>query len=132
MLPSKIFFDDFLDDFDTKKGFNSLMKSDIYEKNNEYHIEMDIPGFKKDDVKISFDDGYLTVSCEKNEEKKEEDKDKKYIRRERSFHESCERKFYVGKVDEEKINAEFKNGTLSIVVPKEEKEKESKKYINIK
>ena len=131
MLPSKIFFDDFLDDFDTKKGFNSLMKSDIYEKNNEYHIEMDIPGFKKDDVKISFDDGYLTVSCEKNEEKKEEDKDKKYIRRERSFHESCERKFYIGNVDEEKINAEFKNGTLSIVVPKEEKEKESKKYINI-
>ena len=131
MLPSKIFFDDFLDDFDTKKGFNSLMKSDIYEKNNEYHIEMDIPGFQRDDVKISFEDGYLTVSCEKNEETKEEDKDKKYIRRERSFHESCERKFYVGNVDEEKINAEFKNGTLSIVVPKEEKEKESKKYINI-
>ncbi|MCR5483049.1 MAG: Hsp20/alpha crystallin family protein [Bacilli bacterium] len=131
MLPSKIFFDDFLDDFDTKKGFNSLMKCDIYEKNNNYHIEMDIPGFKKDDVKISFEDGYITVACEKHEETKEEDKDKKYIRRERSFHESCERKFYVGNIDEDRVNAEFRNGTLSIVVPKEEKEKESKKYINI-
>ncbi len=131
MLPSKIFFDDFLDDFDTKKGFNSLMICDIYENNNNYHIEMDIPGFKKDDVKISFDDGYITVACEKHEETKEEDKHKKYIRRERSFHESCERKFYVGNIDEEKVNAEFRNGTLSIVIPKEEKAKESKKYINI-
>ncbi len=131
MLPSKIFFDDFLDDFDTKKGFNNLMKCDIYEKDNKYHIEMDIPGFKKDDVKISFEDGYLTVSCEKHEETHEKDKEKKYIRRERSFHESCERKFYVGNIDETNVNAEFKNGTLTIVVPKEEKEKESKKYINI-
>ena len=131
MLPSKIFFDDFLDDFDTKKGFNNLMKTDIYEKNGKYHIEMDIPGFKKDDVKISFEDGYITVSAEKHEESHEGNKDKKYIRRERSFHESCERKFYVGNIDEEKVNAEFKNGTLTIVVPKENKEKESKKYINI-
>jgi HSP20 family molecular chaperone IbpA len=131
MLPSKIFFDDFLDDFDTKKGFNSLMKCDIYEKNNNYHIEMDIPGFKKDDVKISFEDGYITVACEKHEKTKEEDKDKRYIRRERSFHESCERKFYVGNINEDRVNAEFRNGTLSIIVPKEEKEKESKKYINI-
>ena len=131
MLPSKIFFDDFLDDFEPKKGFNNLMKCDIYEKDNKYHIEMDIPGFKKDDVKVSFDDGYITIQCEKHHEEKEHDKDKKYIRRERSYHESCERKFYVGNIDETKVNAEFKNGTLLVVVPKEEKEKESKKYINI-
>lgn len=131
MLPSKIFFDDFLDDFEPKKGFNNLMKTDIYEKNGKYHIEMDIPGFKKDDVKISFEDGYITVSAEKHEESHEGNKDKRYIRRERSFHESCERKFYVGNIDETNVNAEFKNGTLTIIVPKEEKEKESKKYINI-
>ena len=131
MLPSKIFFDDFLDDFEPKKGFNNLMKTDIYEKNGKYHIEMDIPGFKKDDVKISFEDGYITVSAEKHEESHEENKDKKYIRRERSFHESCERKFYVGNIDENHVNAEFRNGTLTIIVPKEEKNKESKKYINI-
>ena len=131
MLPSKIFFDDFLDDFEPKKGFNNLMKTDIYEKNGKYHIEMDIPGFKKEDVKISFEDGYITVSAEKHGESHEENKDKRYIRRERSFHESCERKFYVGNIDESHVNAEFRNGTLTIIVPKEEKEKESKKYINI-
>ena len=131
MLPSKIFLDDFFEDFEPKKGFNNLMKCDVYEKHNKYHIEMDIPGFNKEDVKISFEDGYVTIQCEKHEEEKQEDEEKKYIRRERFLHQSCERKFYVGNVDEEKIHAEFKNGTLTIVVPKEEKEKESKKYINI-
>ena len=131
MLPSKIFFDDFLDDFEPKKGFNNLMKTDIYEKNGKYHIEMDIPGFKKEDVKISFEDGYITVSCEKHEETHEEDKEKKYIRRERSLHESCERKFYVGNIDEERVNAEFKNGILKITVPKKE-QNQDKNYIEIK
>jgi HSP20 family molecular chaperone IbpA len=130
MLPSRIFFDDFFDDMDKPRRFeNNLMKCDIFEKDGKFNIEMDVPGFKKDDIKMELADGYLTISAEKKEESKDEDKN--YIRRERTSYARCERKFYVGNIDDSKIKAEFKNGTLLVTVPKEEEPADNKKYITI-
>ena len=134
MLPSRIFFDDFMDDLDIPrdKKFDKLMKCDIYEKDNNFVIEMDVPGFKKEDIKMELSNGYLNISAEHHMDDKDEDKKKHYIRRERKVDERCERSFYVGDVDEKSVEAEFKNGTFLITVPKEEKEKNNKKLISIK
>lgn len=105
------------------------MKCDIYEKDGVYHIEMDIPGFDKKDIKVECDKGYLTITAQK-EEKEEEHKDKNYIRRERRYG-TYKREFYLGELDSEKINAEFKDGVLTVTVPKKE-EVETKTVIEIK
>ena len=126
LLPRRYYLDNFFDDFLDERRSNA-MKCDIYEKDNKYHVEMDIPGFNKEDISIDINDGYLTVEATKGEDK--EEKDKNYIRRERTYGE-IKRQFYVGNVDTEKTKAEFKNGTLKIVIPKDE-EKENKKLINI-
>lgn len=128
MLPSRIFFDNFFDDLDSPKKPNSMMKCDIYETESEYHIEMDTPGFKKEDIKMELSNGYLTISAEKKRNSDEENK--KYIRRERIYAKEM-RQFYVGDIDEAKVKAEFKDGMLLVSVPKESKEKETKKIINI-
>ena len=128
MLPSRIFFDSFFDDLDSPKKAHNMMKCDIYETENEYHIEMDIPGFKKEDIKMELSNGYLTISAEK--QKSSNDDDKKYIRRERVYAKEM-RQFYVGDIDEDRVKAEFKDGMLLVSVPKESKEKETKKIINI-
>lgn len=128
MLPSRIFLDDFLDDLTPSKE-NNKMICDIYEEDGKYFIEVDVPGFKKENIKIECDKGNLKIVAEKHSNKEEHNK-KKYIHRERKFYEKCERSFYLGEVDESKISAEFKDGTLKIVVPKEEKES-TKKLINI-
>lgn len=125
MLPSRIFFDDMLDDF----KFDDRMKCDIYEKDNVYHVEADIPGFDKKDINIEFNKGNLTITCEKSKE--EIDKDKKYIRRERKFYGKFQRSFYLGEVDDENIDASFNNGILKISVPKKPEEN-NKKIIEIK
>ncbi len=127
-------FDSFFgdDDFFTKKE-NHLMKTDIKEKKDKYVIEMDLPGYNKDNIDIDLKDGYLTISA-KVEENNEDDKDEKFVRRER-FYGECTRSFYVGKeVSEEEIEAEFKNGTLKIDVPKKDEYKKlpETKKINIK
>ena len=80
MLPSRIFFDNFLDDIDSKK-FDKMMKCDIYEEDNMYHVLVEVPGFKKEDIKIEFENGYLKVIAENSQE---ENEDKKYIRKERT------------------------------------------------
>ena len=80
---------------------------------------MDLPGFKKEDISVEAKDGYLTIKAEKKSEVNEEDESKNYIRRERSFG-SYERTFTLGDLDQEKIDASFADGTLSIVVPKKE------------
>ncbi len=118
MLPSRIFFDSFLDDFEGDK-FSKKMKCDIFEEGGNYNVIMDIPGFKKEDIKIECDNGMIKVSCEKKSESNE-DNDKKYIRRERVF-EKCERSFNFGDIKEDEIEAEFVNGTLTLVIPKAEK-----------
>ena len=127
MLPSRFFLDNMVDNFFADN--DNKMKCDIYEKDNTYHVEMDLPGFSKEDIKLELNNGNLTISAEKSNESEEKDEDKKYIRRERSYG-KYSRTFYLGDVDEEKINAEFNNGTLAISIPKLE-EKKTKKYIDI-
>ena len=127
LIPRKFYLDDIFDDLMVPER-SSLGKCDIYEKDNKYHIEMDIPGFSKEDIKINLDNNYLTISAEKKVNT--EDKDKKYIRRERSYS-KFERSFYLNNADEEKIDAEYKNGILNIIVPKVDENK-SKKYIEIR
>ena len=132
MLPMrKYYLDSIFDDFmDDKPVFPmDTMKCDIYEKDGAYHIEADIPGFKKDEISVDCEDGYVTITAEKDSENEEKDEGKKYLKRERSYAKTT-RKFYVGDVDTNEIKAEFKDGILSVVVPKEEK-LPSKKTIQI-
>ena len=128
MLPRRFYFDNALDDLFEEEG--AKMKCDIYEKDGNYHIEMDVPGFSKEDISVEAKDGYLTISAEKKNEVNEEDEKKNYIRRERVYG-KYERTFYVGDLDQDKIDAEFNNGCLKITVPKKE-EVENKKVIEIK
>jgi len=129
LIPRKLYLDDIFDDFITSKREQG-MKCDIYEKDGDYHIEMDIPGFTKEDISLEAKDGYLTVKAEKNNETEEEETDKNYIRRERVYG-KYERSFYLGDLDQERIDASFNNGVLNIVVPKKEVE-DNKKVIEIK
>ncbi|MBD9105540.1 Hsp20/alpha crystallin family protein [bacterium] len=132
MLPSrKYYLDSIFDNFMDEGSDNfDVMKCDVYEKDGAYHIEADIPGFKKDEISVDCEDGYVTITAEKNTENEEKDENKRYIKRER-FYGKTVRKFYVGDVDSEKINAEYKDGMLELVVPKEEK-LPNKKSIEIK
>lgn len=124
MLPSEVFFNNFLDSMDNDKK----MQCDIYEKDNNINIEMDIPGFNKEDINIEINKGNLVVTAEKNEE---ENEDKKYLRRERKFYGKYQRSFYLGEIDEENIEASFENGILKISIPRKTEE-ETKKLIEIK
>ena len=127
LIPRNYFLDDVFEDFNSN---NNSMKCDVYEKDGAYNIEVDVPGFKKEDINIDVDNGYLTISAEKKNEVNEEDEKKNYIRRERVYG-KYERTFYVGDLDQDKIDAEFNNGCLKITVPKKE-EVENKKVIEIK
>ena len=124
MLPSRIFFDNFLDEFKE----SDKMKCDIYEKDNIYHIEADIPGFTKEDIKVEFNKGNLTITAEKSND--EEQEEKNYLRRER-YYGKYQRTFYLGEINEEDAEATFLNGILKITIPKK-REEENKKYIEIK
>lgn len=125
MLPSRMFLDDFFDDFMVRSD-NQLMQADIAEEDGKYIIEMDMPGLKKEDIKMDIDKGYLTVSVSKNNESKD---DKKYLHRERHSYTKCSRQFYVGEVDIDAVTAKFNDGILTITIPKEEKV--TKKFIEI-
>jgi HSP20 family protein len=114
--------------FDTFLTPSDDMKCDIYEKKGNYYIEADMPGVDKKDVNVDYDNGYLTIKASKSEENNEEEKD--FIRQER-FYGSMERKFYIGDIDESKVSANFKDGVLKIVVPKDTVKK-STKAIEIK
>ncbi len=127
LIPRKIFLDDIFDDFISSKREQGL-KCDIYEKEGVYHIEMDIPGFDKKDISMEVKDGYLVISVSKEDVVDEDNKN--YIRRERVYG-KYERSFYLGDLDEDKIDAEFNNGVLNITIPKKEK-LENKKTIEIK
>jgi HSP20 family molecular chaperone IbpA len=105
----------------------SLMKSDLKEKDNQYMLEIEIPGFSKEEIKLSLEDGYLTVTAEKQTQENEEKP--KYLHRERITGKFA-REFYVGDVKEKDIAATYQNGILSVTFPKETKAEE-KKYIAI-
>lgn len=128
-------FDDFMDDMFTVdrmpvKTMPSIMKTDIKETEDQYVLAIDLPGFKKEDVKIHLKDGYLNVSASSQNE--EEEKDGKYLRRER-YTGSMTRSFYVGEdLTEEDVKAKFGNGVLTLALPKEAPKKiEEPKYIAI-
>ena len=128
LIPRKFYLgDDFFDDF-FEPALKDQMKCDVYEKDGDYHIVMDVPGYDKEDITIECDNGYLTISAETKEE--ENDEKKNYIRRERRYGKFT-RSFYVGDVETDNIEAEFKKGTLKITVPKIE-ENPTKKQIEIK
>lgn len=125
-------FDDMFGDSFFNEGESKLMKTDIKEKKDKYIIDIDLPGYEKEGIKLDIQDGYLTIHASVNKEEKDEEKGK-FVRKERYVGE-CSRSFYVGKeVTEEDIKAKFKNGTLSIEVPRKEEKKElpNKKYIPI-
>lgn len=124
-----VFDEVFMDPFFGEKE-NKIMKTDVKEKDGNYVLEIDVPGYDKEEIKIELQDGYITVTATRNEEK--EDKNSKYLKRER-FTGMCSRSYYAGdNVKEEDIRASFKNGILTIAFPKEpEKRVEEKKYIPI-
>ena len=150
MLAPSIFgmndlFDDFGDVFEFSPAFRKQVaaarniSSDIKELADGYQIEMELPGFSKEEVKAQLKDGYLTITAEHNAENKEENNEEgqkkeavKYIRRER-YYGKCQRSFFVGmNVTEEDINAKFENGILTMYVPKEVKKPQvEEKFITI-
>ena len=125
-------FDEMFRDPFFNEGESKLMKTDIKEKKDKYIIDIDLPGYEKEGIKIEIQDGYLTVHASINKEENDEEKGK-YVRKERYVGE-CSRSFYVGdNVKEEDVKAKFKNGTLTLEIPKKEERKElpEKKYIPI-
>ena len=109
-----------------------IMKTDIKEKKDKYIIDIDLPGYEKENIKIEIEDGYLTVHASANSTN-EEKEEGKFVRKERYIG-SCSRSFFVGDdVKQEDIKASFRNGTLKIEIPKKEEKKEieKKKYIEI-
>ena len=137
MLMPSIFgenlFDDFMDFPFGGKKINTMMKTDIRDTDSTYELDIDMPGFKKEDIKAQLKDGYLTIQATTDSARDEKDSGGTYIRRER-YSGSCSRSFYVGDaVTQEDIKAKFEDGTLKMVIPKKEAKPavEEKKYIAI-
>ena len=147
MMPSifgENLFDDFMNDFafpafeDVDKELygkhaKNLMKTDVKDTENGYEVDIDLPGFKKDEIKVKLEDGVLTISAAKGLDKDEKDKKGNYLRRER-YAGSMSRSFYVGDhVTVEDIHPKYENGILSFSVPKAENKpsEEKNKYIAI-
>ena len=103
------------------------MKTDIYEKSNKYILEIDLPGISKENIKINYENGYLTISASKNSLSNNPDT---YIRRERLYGE-IKRSFYIGMKKESDIKAIYKDGILTISFPKEDIPKRPLKNILI-
>ena len=132
MLPSifgENLFDDFFgDDFGMFPMWNgrnplygkhakNLMKTDVRETENSYELDVDLPGFKKDEIQVDLKDGYLTIQAAKGLDKDEEDKKGKYIRQER-YVGARSRSFYVGDVEPQDISAKYEDGILKLSMPK--------------
>ena len=114
------------------KHAKNLMKTDVKETDAGYEVDIDLPGFKKDEINAKLENGYLTISASKGLDKDEEKKDGKYIRKER-YAGSCERSFYVGEeVTQQDIKASFSHGILKLDIPKKEAKKiEQNNFISI-
>ena len=130
MLMPSIFgenlFDDFFNDYARpitsafSRPTSTVMKTDIKEKKDGFELDIDLPGYKKENVTAELKDGYLIVNANTNESKDEKDDDGNYIRRER-YVGSCSRSFYVGEeITQEDIKANFADGILKLYVPKKE------------
>ena len=147
MMPSifgENLFDDFMNDFPFEKHFfgernplygkhaKNIMKTDVRETDNSYELDIDLPGFKKEDINVQLDNGYLTIAASKSLEKEDEHQKSHYIRQER-YSGSMSRSFYVGNdVKQEEIHAKYEDGILKLAVPKKAaKAIETNKYIQI-
>ena len=131
MLPS-IFSENLFDDFFNSAMFpkaehelygkhaKNLMNTDVREVENGYEIDMNLPGFKKDEVEIQLQDGCLTVSAAKGLDREEKNRKGKYIRQER-YAGACSRSFYVGDIQPDQVSAKYEDGILKISLPKQEK-----------
>ena len=135
MLPS-IFGENLFDDFFTDgfmpipvwngrsplygKHAKNLMKTDVRETDGSYELDVDLPGFKKDELTVDLKDGYLTIAAAKGLDKDEQDKKGKYIRQER-YAGAMSRSFYVGDVEPDQVSAKYEDGILKISLPKQEK-----------
>ena len=131
MLPSifhENLFDDWFDDAFEKNFFSernplygkhakNLMKTDVRETRDSYKLAIDLPGFKKDEVKVELKDGYLTVSASKGLDKDEEDREGRFIRQER-YAGACSRSFYVGDIRPEEVKCKYEFGVLRVTLPK--------------
>ena len=100
----------------------NVMKTDVRENKDSYDVFVDLPGFKKEDVKLDLDNGYLTISAQKGLDKDEEDKKGRILRQER-YAGACSRSFFVGNIKPEDIKAKYESGILTVLVPKEEVKK---------
>lgn len=128
-------FDEMLNDPFFKKrenNYSNVMKTDAHEKDGFYHLEMELPGYTKDDIKAELKNGYLTITAEKTENKEDKDKKGNVIFQER-YTGKCSRSFYLGNnVSQEDIKASFENGILKLLIPSTEQKKvEEKKFISI-
>ena len=113
-------FDDWFDGFDRDMNAAKIMKTDVQERDGSYEIDIDLPGFKKEDVSVKLENGCLTVTASKGLDKDEQKEDSGYIRRER-WSGSCSRSFYVGEdVRPEDIKARMEDGILHLTMPKEQ------------
>lgn len=137
LLSNRNFIDSFFNDPFFERPFehasSQIMKTDIHENDADYLVEMELPGYKKEDIKADLKDGYLTITASKNETKEEHDSKGKCIRKER-YTGSCNRSFYVGKeLTQEDIKAAFSDGILRLNIPKEVPKaiEEQPKYIAI-
>lgn len=133
MLMPRIFDDDFFEDWihwpvsrslaDTEKQLYGkraphVMRTDIREQEDHYDVDIDLPGFKKEEIDLSLEKGYLTVSATKGVDKDETDRQGRLIRQER-YAGAMQRSFYVGTaLTEEEIKARFEDGVLKLLVPK--------------
>ena len=136
MLMPSIFGENLFDDFDRwmdtsfhdvdkalyGKNAKNMMKTDVKETDSGYEVDVDLPGFKKDEIQLELNDGYLTISAEKGLDKDEESKKGRVLRQER-YTGSCSRSFYVGDVKPEEIKAKYESGVLTVLVPKEDVKK---------
>ena len=123
-------FEDFFEDPFFERRDSKIMRTDIKEGDNEYIIEMDLPGYEKENILLEIENGYLKVTAKVN---KDVDEGKgKYVHKER-FYGECSRSFYIGEnISQEDVKASFKNGILSLTIPKEQPKKlEEKKFIPI-
>lgn len=128
-MMNTVFDDLFYDPFMSRSDNN--MRTDIIEKENEYELSMELPGFNKEDIRMELKDGYLMISANKDTDNEVKDDEGHIIRRER-YQGSCSRSFYVGDMKEEDIKASFTNGELKVSLPKTGiKRADEKKYIEI-
>ena len=143
MLMPSIFGENLFDDFDRwmdtsfrdvdqalyGKHAKNMMKTDVKETDSGYEVDMDLPGFKKDEIQLELNDGYLTISAEKGLDKDEENEKKHYLRRER-YAGGMSRSFYVGEgITEKDIHAKYEYGILKLSIPKEQPKAVPEKHL---